>query len=186
MFGKKMVDIVHELFDAYVSPGDAAVDATMGNGHDTLKLCRCVGDSGKVYAFDIQENALKATKLLLKENHMEDRAELILDSHEYVDQYVQDEIAAFVFNLGYLPKGDPSVVTRTDSTLTALQSCIHLLKTGGLGIVLAYYGHPGGEEEKNHVDRLLGELPSKHYDVLKLQNHNRTHTPPILYMLLKH
>lgn len=183
LFGKKMVDIVHELFEEYVCEGDTAVDATMGSGFDTLKLCECVGQSGKVYAFDIQPEALIQTRALLCGHHMEARAELICASHHEIDKFVREEIKAFVFNLGYFPGGSHNIITKKDTTAAALKSCLNLLKTGGLGIVVAYYGHEGGEEEKNHVDNLLHMLPPKKYDVLKLESHNRLNSPPILYML---
>lgn len=96
LFGKKMVDIVHELLESYVHDGDLCIDATMGTGADTLKLCSCVGEDGLVYAFDIQSEALEQTAALLKQNHMEERARLILDSHDKIKNYVHENIQAFV------------------------------------------------------------------------------------------
>ena len=186
LFGKKMVEIVHELFDKYVHEGDSVIDATMGTGQDTLKLCQCVGSEGRVYAFDIQQEALEQTRILLKNNHVDAQAHLICDSHANISEYVHEDVAAFVFNLGYLPNGDSSIVTKSDTTIQALKACLERLKTGGIGVVLAYWGHPGGADEKNCVDKLLSDLKPKKYDVLKLENHNRAHTPPVLYMLLKH
>lgn len=183
LFGKKMVDIVHELLESYVHDGDLCIDATMGTGADTLKLCSCVGEDGLVYAFDIQSEALEQTAALLKQNHMEERARLILDSHDKIKNYVHENIQAFVFNLGYLPKGNPKVITKKDTTAAALEACLNLLKQGGIGLLTAYYGHEGGAEEKNYVDKLLHMLPPKNFDVLKLESHNRLNFPPILYMI---
>ena len=45
-----------------VQEGDFCIDATMGNGNDTLLLSQLCGKSGKVLAFDIQEQALAATQ----------------------------------------------------------------------------------------------------------------------------
>ena len=45
-----------------VQDGDLCIDATMGNGNDTLLLSRLCGSTGKVLAFDIQEQALNATR----------------------------------------------------------------------------------------------------------------------------
>lgn len=185
LFGKKMVDYVHELFEENLNEGDSAVDATMGNGYDTLKLCECVGAKGRVYAFDIQKEALDRTRERLLNNHMEGRAELILASHDKIEDYVKEDIQAFVFNLGYLPKGDIKVITKTDTTILAIKQCLNRLSPGGIGAILTYWGHPGGEDEKNHVDKLLQMLPAKKYEVLRLENHNRAHTPPVLYMLKK-
>lgn len=183
LFGKKMTDIAHGLFEAYVHEGDICVDATMGTGADTEKLCRCVGKEGLVYAFDIQKEALAQAEALLEAVHMKERARLILDSHDKIENYVREAIQAFVFNLGYLPKGNPNVITKKDTTEAALKSCLKLLKPGGIGTVTAYYGHEGGEEEKNHVDKLLHMLPVKNFDVVKLESHNRLNFPPILYVI---
>lgn len=183
LFEKKIVDIVHQLFMEYVHEGDIVIDATAGGGQDTLKLCECVGSTGKVYAFDIQQEALTSAARLLDQYGMGDRAQLILDSHHHLDLYVHEEVKAFVFNLGYFPKGSHNVITKTDTTAQALQKCLNLLEKGGLGVVVAYCGHEGGQEEKNCVDNLLQMLPAKSYDVWKLESHNRANHPPVLYML---
>ena len=73
LFEKKIVDIVHQLFMEYVHEGDIVIDATAGGGQDTLKLCECVGSTGKVYAFDIQQEALTSAARLLDQNGMGDR-----------------------------------------------------------------------------------------------------------------
>ena len=182
-FEKRMTEIVHALLEQYVHDGDVAVDATMGNGYDTLKLCQLVGDNGKVFAFDIQPVALEKTAMLLEANGLKDRASLMLKSHAEMAVDVRMPIAAFVFNLGYLPEGDHRVTTLPESTLTGIEAGLKLLKSGGLGIVVAYYGHDGGLDELQQVDLLLKSLGAKEYDVLKLENHNRRSTPPILYMI---
>ena len=64
-----------------VQPGDTVVDATMGNGHDTLFLAEQVGAEGRVYAFDIQESALESTRQLLEEHGMSGRVTLQCRSH---------------------------------------------------------------------------------------------------------
>lgn len=187
LFGKKMVDIVHELMKAFVTEGDIVVDATAGNGFDTEYLCRLVGDSGRVYAFDIQEPAIDHTRKRLEAEGMEGRARLCLCSHDRMRQVLEldqvKEIKAFCFNLGYLPDGDPSIITHTDTTRRALSAALELLQPGGVGTVLSYYGHLGGPEEKENVDKLLHDLPARNYEVLKVENHNRRREPPILYMI---
>ena len=81
--------ITEYFINAYIKPGDTAVDATAGNGHDTLKLCKAVGERGKVYAFDIQKCAIDATQAKLSENGI-DNAMLILDSHSDMDKYIKE------------------------------------------------------------------------------------------------
>lgn len=96
----------HELFKLQVTPGGVYIDATMGNGYDTQFLCEMAGETGKVWAFDIQEQALKATKERLEKHGLLAKAELILDSHTQMEQYVKpDSVDGIYFNFGYLPGG---------------------------------------------------------------------------------
>jgi ubiquinone/menaquinone biosynthesis C-methylase UbiE len=97
--------ISHEIIKRVVKQGDTVVDATMGNGNDTLLLAGLVGEKGKVYSFDIQEAALKNTEKKLREAGVSDIVELICDGHQNIDNYVPNGIRAVMFNLGYLPKG---------------------------------------------------------------------------------
>ena len=103
----------HELFKLQVTPGGVYIDATMGNGYDTQFLCEMAGETGKVWAFDIQEQALKATKERLEKHGLLAKAELILDSHTQMEQYVKpDSVDGIYFNFGYLPGGDHELATK--------------------------------------------------------------------------
>ena len=69
----------------YAKPQAAAVDATCGRGRDTLWLASCFR---KVYAFDIQQEALNQARLLLqKEGHS--NVAFIHDSHENMKKYIE-------------------------------------------------------------------------------------------------
>ena len=184
-FGKKMVDIYHDIMKEYIQEGDAVIDATVGNGYDTEFLCRLVGEQGCVHGFDIQPQALKNTKLRLEASHMDTRAKLYLASHDQVDEYVHEPVSAFCFNLGYLPQSEGNVVTQTSTTVPAVKKCLEALKKDGIGCILAYWGHEGGSEEMENVDELLHGLPAKFYEVFRLENHNRANQPPILYLVKK-
>lgn len=149
-------------------PGDWAVDATAGNGHDTAFLADCVGPSGQVFAFDRQQAALEATRQRLQERGL--RAELIRGNHADLLRLLPEDacgrLGAVMFNLGYLPGGDKAIVTRSDSTCTALDAALTQLRPGGIVTLVAYRGHPGGAEEalavENHL-RMLATNPD--YDV---------------------
>lgn len=180
---KKMVDIIHDCMEEIIRPGDSVCDCTMGNGHDTLSLCRLVGEKGTVYSFDIQQEAVDRTRKLLLEHHMEGCAKLILDSHSRVHRYVSESIRFFVFNLGYLPEGDPSIITKADTTVRSIEDVLTLTEAGGGGAILSYYGHPGGREEKEAVERYLQNLPPKYFSVMKIEAFNRKNTPPVLYLV---
>lgn len=180
---KRMVELIHDCMKEIVKPGDTVCDCTMGNGHDTLQLCRLVGEKGKVYSFDIQQVAIDRTEKLLEENQLEKRVKLILDSHSHLLQYVEGPVSFFVFNLGYLPNGDPTVITTGDSTVRALEDILSLTIAGGGGAVLSYYGHSGGVEEKAQVEEFLHNLPPKYFSVMKIETFNRNNTPPVLYLV---
>lgn len=189
LFGKKMIDVYHDILAEHVCPGDTVIDATAGNGHDTQFLCRLVGRDGCVHAFDIQSKAIENTKNLLESEGLLKQACLHLDSHEHVDTYVNEQISAFCFNLGYLPdkneNGEQKIITHSSTTLDALEKCLNLLKPQGIGCILVYRGHEGGEEESKNVEIFLKNLPPKKYEVLCIFNHNRANQPPILYLARK-
>ena len=146
-----MVDLtgLHKHFILeHLGEGDVAVDFTMGNGNDTLFLSRTVGESGKVYAFDIQEQALISTEAHLKENGAPENYALICASHHRVKECVPERIKAGMFNLGYLPRsGNKGVTTRRETTMPAVEAAIDLLLPDGVLIVAIYPGHEEGSLE---------------------------------------
>jgi predicted methyltransferase len=154
----RLVDRAHELLGEVLSEGDLAIDATAGNGHDVAFLAGQVGSSGMVHAFDLQQDAIKATARLLAEKGLEN-VELHQCGHETMDAVLPSEImgqvAAITFNLGYLPGGDKSVVTQTTTTRMALRLSMDLLRPGGILVVVAYRGHTGGPEECEGVQEEL-------------------------------
>ena len=149
----RATEIAQAAVSRVLKPGDLAIDATAGNGHDTLFLCERVGPQGKVIAFDIQEDALASTRTRLTESGVEPaRCELIRADHETMADYGKaGTITAITFNLGYLPGGDKTVITRTTTTLAALENALRLLKPGGVLTIVCYPGHEGGGEEAEAV-----------------------------------
>ena len=104
-----------------VQEGDFCIDATMGNGNDTLLLSQLCGESGKVLAFDIQEQALTATQKRLNAGHVPENYRLLLESHANMAEYATpDSVSCIVFNFGYLPGGDHSLATRGKTSIQAL------------------------------------------------------------------
>jgi len=145
----------HELLAEALSPGDIALDATAGNGYDTLFLAQQVGTEGELHAFDIQARALEHTRARLAAANCKTPVLLHQRSHaemlSALPATARGRVAAVTFNLGYLPGADHDTVTRTESTLAALRQSITLLRPGGMLSVLAYRGHPGGREEAEAV-----------------------------------
>ncbi len=145
-----MIDLLelHKYFILnHLHKGDVAVDFTMGNGHDTEFLCRTVGESGHVYAFDIQAAAVESTARHLREIGCPENYTLIHDSHHKVKQYVKQPIKAGMFNLGWLPGGDKSITTLRETTLPALADAIDLLDRDAVLNVAVYPGHEEGDAE---------------------------------------
>lgn len=153
----------HQLIQQVLDDGDIAVDATIGNGHDTLFLALTVGKTGKVYGFDIQQDALDKTYQQLKNNHAEKQVALFHAGHETIPILLPEDsigkIKAIMFNLGYLPGGDKNKTTGISTTLAALEASLMLLATGGRITILAYTGHPGGWEETEAVKNWAKLLP---------------------------
>ncbi|MCW1886216.1 class I SAM-dependent methyltransferase [Luteolibacter flavescens] len=142
----------HREIAAVLREGDAAVDATAGNGHDTVFLAKLVGAAGKVIAFDVQEQAIASTRERLAAEELLDRVELVHGSHGRIaDHAAAGSVGAVMFNLGYLPGADHAVITRTDETLQALEGALGLLRPGGILTVVCYPGHAGGDEESAAV-----------------------------------
>ncbi len=133
--------IAADCLKRFVQPGDRVIDATMGNGHDTLMLCNLVGETGFVIAFDVQQQALDSTQRLLAENGLLNRCKLVLESHEFIDRYADPGINAVVFNLGWLPGSDKSIRTHWDSTHPAVTKALQLLAPMGVCVICVYPGH---------------------------------------------
>lgn len=176
----------HELFLMQAVTGGTYIDATMGNGHDTLFLCRLAGEEGHVLAFDIQKQALESTKALLKSEGMEQKARLILDSHENMAQYADEaSVDGICFNFGYLPGSDHSLATKPESSKNAVIEGLRLLKKGGVMSLCIYSGGETGFEERDTLLAYLKSLDEKQYLVIVSAYYNRKNNPPIPVLIIK-
>jgi len=157
--------LTHELLGAYLRKGDIAIDATVGNGHDTAYLLTKVGKKGHVYGFDIQTSAIEATR---QQCANAENLTLIHDSHAKLADYIPPQqvgkIQACLFNLGYLPGGDKTIITKSESTLQALDAACEVLMVGGVLTVLAYPGHSDGDQETAQVAKWCAKLSSEQFD----------------------
>lgn len=170
----------------HVEPGDICIDATAGNGYDTLTLCEAVGEQGKVIAFDIQEEAVRATKKRLSEHGMLSRAEVVVDSHVRMGSYAEAEsVSCITFNFGYLPGGDHNLATKKDTSLKAIQEGLRLLKKDGMMSLCIYSGGDSGFEERDAILGFLRDLDRKKYLVIVSEYYNRPNHPPIPAMIIK-
>jgi predicted methyltransferase len=136
------------LLGQVIRSGDTVIDATAGNGHDTVFLARAVGPGGRVLAFDVQAAAIQSAQARLAEAGLMDPVTLFHESHVNLAERAEARpVAAVMFNLGYLPGKDRSRITETAETLAALDAAANVLRPGGMLSVVCYPGHPGGEME---------------------------------------
>ncbi|CAG7626663.1 hypothetical protein PAESOLCIP111_02837 [Paenibacillus solanacearum] len=185
-----ILSFTHQLVKERVQPGDPAVDATAGNGVDTLFLAKLVGENGTVHAVDIQEQALRNTAARLDaalpaahRTVLHHRSHAELADIVPADQWGQ--VAAVMFNLGYLPGDDHATVTLTESTLTALAAAAEAIRPGGIITIVLYTGHPGGREEADAVEAWAAALPQNRYQVLQYRFFNQKNSPPYLLAIEK-
>lgn len=181
----KLVDLVHSLiYNSYYQKNNLhMIDATMGNGGDTLFLSDLAGKTGNVYSFDIQEIAIENTQRLLEENSKYQNYELILDSHINIDKYIKGvTIDVAVFNLGYLPSSDKHITTNSESTILAIKTILSMLSEVGRVYITAYIGHDDGKEASN-VFEFIKSLDKRDYNVINIRLINKDNTPPELYII---
>ncbi|SKB05845.1 Putative rRNA methylase [Prosthecobacter debontii] len=173
-----------------LQPGDIALDATTGNGHDTLFLSLCIGPTGHVYGLDLQAAAIAETQRRLTEAGLtSEQFTLIHAGHETMLDHVKPEhqgkVAGIMFNLGYLPGSDKTVITRTETTLAAIQAALTLLKPGGLLTLAVYPGHEGGAQEQAAITAWASALPPRAWEVQHLRPVNRSASPPECWVVWK-
>lgn len=162
-----VLSFAHKLTGERLQPGDVAVDATAGTGADTLFLAKACGPRGRVFAFDVQSEALSMTRTRLEKEETGLLATVTLLHHSHAEMEMvlpvetHGKIGAFMFNLGYLPAegADTSVITHTESTLEALNAAVRLLRPRGILTAVLYPGHAGGDEEAQAVEAWASSLP---------------------------
>lgn len=172
---KRPIELSHDFLSQVLDKNSIAIDATMGNGNDTVFLSHL---AKKVYAFDVQEQALIKTREKLEQLNIKN-VQLILDGHQTINKYVTEPIRAAIFNLGYLPSADKSVITQPATTLTAIKKILERLEIGGRLAIMVYYGHEGGDKEKDAVLNFVKELDQQHFTVMLYQPLNQINTPQI-------
>lgn len=189
----RIVPWSQQLTCEVLETGDLAVDLTAGKGRDTLALAQAVGPTGQVIAFDLQASALQQTAGLLQKHgiaatfwsaeqplHRQPGVFLIHACHSTLSQYLERPAKAILANLGYLPGGDPLLVTQAASTLAVLQQSLRLLVPGGRLAVTVYPAHRGGAEEDAAVRELFGTLPGDSWQVLAVHVANCASAPKLL------
>lgn len=174
---QKITEISHQLLKEHLKAGGIAVDATCGNGFDTVFLANLVGPKGTVHAYDIQSIAIERTKRLAAELGLTN-IEYHWESHENI---ALPKIDGVIFNLGYLPAGDKTITTEPDVVLRTVQKLLnHMDQNPNLLIVVVLYpGHEKGKKESLVLESFLSQLDSG-YLVTKIVPLNQHNAPYIL------
>lgn len=171
----RLTEVARQAVCDALCPGDLAIDATVGNGHDTRFLAETVAPDGKVLGLDVQQAALDATRVRLDAIWPSSRGspvDLFRCGHEQLRRTVPPDwhgrVGAVMFNLGYLPGGDKTLITRRETTLAALDQALPLLRPGGLISLMVYRGHPGAQDEADAISQwalgLTGNFEVTHHD----------------------
>ena len=177
------VTLAHFFLRQRLRPGDLALDATCGNGLDTRLLAELTGPEGRVWGFDLQAAAIAATRALLEREGRLAQVTLIEAGHERLAEFAPAGLRAAVFNLGYLPGGDPAFTTSPASTLSALRQAASLLARQGIIVVSLYTGHEGGVEEALAVEGWGAALAPKEFNVWCSRQLNRPAIAPYLMLV---
>ena len=184
-----MVDLIglHKHFILeHLGKGEVAVDFTMGNGGDTLFLSQTVGEEGRVYAFDIQEEALTSTEATLRAAGAPQNYTLICASHHRVKEFVKEPIKAGMFNLGYLPRsGKKHLTTLRETTMPAVEAAIDLLLPDGVLLIAVYPGHEEGALEGDMLREYFKTLSRFHICASEFRILNSP-TSPYFFLVEKH
>ncbi|MBN4060684.1 SAM-dependent methyltransferase [bacterium AH-315-I20] len=184
----RLTEVAQTWIVEVIQKGDAVVDATLGNGADALFLAQKIGEAGVLFGFDVQAQSIQTCQALLA--HQPCQQHLMLTGHETmkanIPQHFHGNIKAMMFNLGWLPNSDKSIITQADTTITALEQSLDLLTKQGRMTVMVYPGHQGGDDEANQVMNWLEQTCENNkgfiYKAIILPNRP---TAPILLQVTK-
>ena len=181
--------LAHSLWAGLVRAGDTVVDCTAGNGHDTLALARLAltSTSGRVLAFDVQAQALQATRQRLQTElspALLARCEFLHACHSTLGDHVDapKSVALIAFNLGYLPGSgeERAITTQPETTTAALRAAAGLVRPGGCISIMCYTGHEGGAAEAAAVHEVCEALPTQQWTVTQVTLVNRQAAPHLV------
>lgn len=182
------IDLAHRYWTQLISIGDSVVDATCGNGHDSLILAKLAlsDHSGNLLSIDIQQDAIDATQTLLSKQLTPlqlARAKTTLGSHaQFPAEIAKDTITLIVYNLGYLPKGNKSLTTHSTSTIESLNKASELIRSGGAISITCYPGHTEGKNEEQAVLEWASFLDPSLWSSCHHRWLNRKHSPSLLFL----
>lgn len=184
MHATSLTQLAHERLATRLGPGDWALDATLGNGHDMLFLARRVAPSGRVWGLDLQAEAIATTRARLAATGLDAVATLVQADHAWLADHLPaaalGRLRAVMFDLGGLAGGDQSIVTRPETTLPALTAALHLLDPAGLLSLLVRRDQPAGRREYVAILDWLGRSGAR---VERYDGQADCASSPLLFLL---
>jgi methylase of polypeptide subunit release factors len=171
----------HRYWGQIVRPADVVIDATVGNGHDTVALAQMLQGKGSLIGYDIQPQALENTKIRLAKLPEEERRIVTLKLQSHVC-FEEKEAKLIVYNLGYLPGGDKRITTKGATTVESLQNALKILSDHGAISLTCYPGHKEGAEEQEVLLSFLKTLCSTQWQICTHQWFNRPRSPTLIWI----
>jgi predicted methyltransferase len=185
----RILPFAKNVLERAVKCGDIVVDATLGNGHDAVFLAELVGENGRVYGFDIQEEAVQTSKERLTMHRMSERVILFQVGHENLIYKIPSEhhgkVTGAIFNLGYLPGGDKTIVTKPKTTIAAIEQLLKIMVPEGIIVLVIYHGHPGGTFERDSLLQFCRQINQQEAQVLQYQFINQQNSPSFIVVIEK-
>lgn len=186
---ERVLQFTKSLLKKSVHSSSIVVDATLGNGHDTLFLAKLVGAEGKVFGFDVQAEAIHHSYERLSQHRMSERVTLFHAGHEHLSAKIPTEyhgkITGAIFNLGYLPGSDKTIVTRPNTTITAIEQLMEMMAPEGIIVLVIYHGHEEGAVERDALLKYCQQIDQKTAHVLQYQFINQQNNPPFIIAIEK-
>lgn len=184
----KTTELAMAVTGQYIKEGDFLIDATCGNGNDTLAFSKMTGPKGQVLAIDIQEKALETARTAT----CKECSNIVykIGNFRNIDIISQEIFPGvrpkgIIFNLGYLPGGDKNITTCSEDSLAAVKKAVELIEINGIVTVVLYCGHPQGKEEKESIMNWAEGLSSSDYHVVYNQMLNQHRNPPEILFITK-
>jgi hypothetical protein len=156
------VALAHSLWSYVLRPGiDSAIDATAGNGGDSMKLAQMLfspnatdtpkNNLSQLVCIDITSDACENTRQrlasLLPDEILQNNVQILHQSHAplavpLAPDNVPCTVALVVYNLGFLPKSQADsrdgTRTTTESTIHSMADALLMIRVGGLLSVMTY------------------------------------------------
>ena len=180
------IDLSHKHWKTLIKPGDTVIDATCGNGHDTLVLAKLAltAKSGALFALDLQPVAIGSCRQMLINKLPKgvfNKINFCEGCHsKFPDELQFQSVKMIAYNLGYLPGGDKSMTTTADTTLKSIKEAQNLIQDGGLISITCYPGHTAGMEEEEEIIKFTSSLDPKTWSCCHHRWTNRRIAPSLL------